>query len=997
MNQEEKRLIQNKYEIVSKIKQGGFGIVYKGYDNVFEKPVAIKAIEPNLLREAKYIDLFLEEAKNAGKLSHNNIVHIYNLVRDENGQFFIIMEYIDGVDLGKVLKACRKKNLLLPQELSIFIIKEICKALEYAHNKRDLMTDKLLRLIHQDISPSNIMMSLSGQVKLIDFGLAKIRFQSDNSNEIVLSGKLPYMAPEQVNGGTIDRRTDIFSLGIVFYEMLTGSRLFPPDDPHETIESIKKGKIDLLILDENNVPQSVQQILLKMLQKDPESRYHGANGVYLDLVECLMSTAHSVDLAEELSKFVRQLIDSDGIANDKSTAVLLSDTELDEDKIEPHDDRTQDKIQERKRIEDKANFEKFAIKEPEVQADVLQQKMRASISKIGDDDKLETGILDNTEIIEPSESVGLDTNLADASSIESDGSIVEESTDFEIEDFEGSSESQLESLLETKQDAELKEGISDVDQPNVGSVTKEPVVSNIEKEISDELNKLFDANDESKTDNFATSDRFKTPKKVKGVKKTATYHTVPSIYSEEEGEDDLKTVIDVIRLSTKRHKKLFTVAGVSVLGALVLFLIFDIMFQLTSFGEGVYNRLFPPAIRISSLPAGATVYIDNKPVAGKTPLSISKISPGVHELKLTYAGFSPLIKSIHVPSKGEVKVTGEKARKGYDPYLFRFKSQIHINSDPGGATIYLNQLLYPQKTPTTIEWEVGMPLSIEMEQVNFQKLSGFTLSTLEGIEEIEDRRLWSFKTIEGESKRYVIEGIFKKFVMISCIPSGVNFYIDGSPTPSGRTDISSTIALTMGRHEILFQKEGFNSRSINLTVNKDGPESISVMLTRNIRFFAKDKNDAGNNEIGARIVRIIQNGKSYSRNDRTPCELSLPPVNLQVVLSKEGYKDAIVNVSPRDKDMVVRMELVVINMEIFVTDALTSLPLKNAQISYRSLANDQTGEVYFGSTEENGKCINRLAPGEYSFKVKKFGYFEKFASFNTKSGQNKLEFNLIIQ
>ena len=186
MSQEEKRLIQNKYEIVSKIKQGGFGIVYKGYDHVFEKPVAIKAIEPSLLREAKYIDLFLEEAKNAGKLSHNNIVHIFNLVRDESGQFFIIMEYVNGADLGKILRQCRKKNILIPQKLSIFIVKEICKALEYAHNKRDLITDKPLKLVHQDISPSNIMTSRTGHVKLIDFGLAKIRFQNNNSNEIVV-------------------------------------------------------------------------------------------------------------------------------------------------------------------------------------------------------------------------------------------------------------------------------------------------------------------------------------------------------------------------------------------------------------------------------------------------------------------------------------------------------------------------------------------------------------------------------------------------------------------------------------------------------------------------------------------------------------------------------------------------------------------------------------------------------------------------------------------
>ncbi|MDZ7358546.1 MAG: PEGA domain-containing protein, partial [candidate division KSB1 bacterium] len=479
--------------------------------------------------------------------------------------------------------------------------------------------------------------------------------------------------------------------------------------------------------------------------------------------------------------------------------------------------------------------------------------------------------------------------------------------------------------------------------------------------------------------------------------KTVTPSRDVSVASEEEGEDDLKTVIDVIRLSTDRHKKVFTRIGIGFATAAILFFVLDLVLQLTPIGSAIYDRLFPPAIRISSLPVGATVYLDNKPINGKTPLSIAKISPGVHELRLTAPGFSPLIKSIHVPSKGQVKVAGEKVRKGYDPYLFRFKSPIEITSEPKGATIYINQLLYPQKTPTTVEWEAGIPFSLEMEQENFQRLSGFNLNTLDGSEEIEDRRVWSFKTIDGEPKRYVVEGIFKKFIYVSCIPSGAIFYIDGSPTPSGRTDVSSTIALTMGKHEIIFQKAGFNSRTITVTVDKNGPESISVMLTRNVRFFAKDINDLGNNEIGARIVRIIQNNKAYPRNDRTPCELSLPPVDLQVVLSKEGYKDATVTVTTRDKDVVVKMEPAIALVEVIVTDGLTGLPLKDAQISYRPLSGTQTSETYFGATDENGRCTNKVGPGEYSFRVKKFGYFEKYAILNTKSGNSKLEFKLIIQ
>ena len=1004
MRQEEKRLIQNKYEIVSKIKQGGFGIVYKGYDHVFDKPVAIKAIEPGLLREAKYIDLFLEEAKNAGKLSHNNIVHIYNLVRDENGQFFIIMEYVDGVDLGKILRSCKKQNILIPHELSIFIVKEICKALEYAHNKRDLMTDKPLRLVHQDISPSNIMASLSGHVKLIDFGLAKIRISGDNSNEIVLSGKLPYMAPEQVNSGDIDRRTDVFSLGAVFYEMLAGSRLFPLKDPQVTIELIKKNKIDTSPLGKNNVPQSVQQVLLKMLQKNPENRYHGANGVYLDLVECLMTSTHSVELSDELGKFIGQLFDSDNGQVDKtSVATLQPEPAIKDEKIEIPPEDQSELPHEDEKAEDTFKLEPFDIKEPEFHKNILQEKECEPVSPSKDEDD-ETGEgIDSAKIeaLKPGDSAEPAAELEEKASAESAEPGLEEDAGSKADLPESFLESKIESILGAKQDAELNssEAFEEIQnqEPDIEAEVR-PKLAYPDNEISAEIKKIFDPVLAAKSTDKASDDESVVPHQtVEADKKSVSTHPVSSIYSDEEGEDDLKTVIDVIRLSTKRHKKIFTIGGVSVLSAIVLILIFDIMLQLTSFGEGIYNRLFPPAIRISSIPAGATVYIDNKPITGKTPLSIPKISPGVHELKLTYAGLSPLIKSVHVPSKGEVRITGEKVRKGYDPYLFQFKSQIDINSDPIGATIYINQLLYPQKTPTTIEWEVGQPLSIELEQEGFQKLSGFKLNTLEGIEEIEDRRLWSFNSNEGETRRYNVEGMFKKFITISCIPFAVNFYIDGSPNPSGRTDASSTIALTLGRHEIRFQKNGFNTRTVRLDVNKDGPEAISVMLTRNVRFFAKDKNDPGNNEIGATIVRIIQRNRSYNRNDKTPCEISLPPVDLQVVLRKNGYNDARINVSARDRDVVVKMEPSISDVQIIVKDALTGLPLKDAQVSYRPLSNEQVREVYFGATDETGICMNRLAPGEYSFKVKKFGYFEKFSILNTTAGNNKLEFKLIIQ
>jgi serine/threonine-protein kinase len=993
MSQAQGRFIQNKYEIVSKIKQGGFGIVYYGYDHVFDKPVAIKAIEPSLLREAKYVDLFLEEAKNAGKLSHNNIVHIYNLVRDDDGQFFIIMEYINGLDLGKILRQCRRQGILIPQELSIFIIKEICKALEYAHNKRDLITEKPLKLVHLDISPSNIMVSFSGQVKLIDFGLAKIRFQNNRPNELVLSGKLPYMAPEQLNGGAIDRRTDLFSLGTLFYEMLTGSRLFPLTDPEQTVELIKRARMDTTLLEQHRVPETIQRILLKMTQRDPEQRYHGANGVYLDLVECLMTTAHSVELSEELSDFLRTLF------NYHETPDMPTTSELSEEVVEPEEPGSPSASS---AVDDRSE-----AAPPADDSDDLSL-IRPDESIATDWSDTEMSAATDFEPTFDSQSAAIETELsadeAQATARQTENFVAPDTEVRTMADYytppDAIAEKETQSDAETAADviADAQFQTEEVSAPEVPTLTAEESVTaeSIEDQaaaLTEELNLV----------NKTTPER-SSPTPVSSAAAMPGTETRPpkpmmvkSPLADDEGEDDLKTVIDVIRLSTSRHKKILNTIGISLAGFLLLFLIIDISFQITSLGTGIYNRLFPPAIKITTAPSGAVVLLDNKPISGKTPLSIPRIAPGVHELTLTYPGYAPLVKSIQVPSKGDIKVSGEQVRKGYEPYLFRFKTKVAVSSDPPGAVVYINNNPYLHKTPTSFEWEVGVPLAIDLELDGFQKLSGFRLNTEEGIEEIEDRRLWSFEAIDRDGRQYVVDGKFRKFVTVNSIPPGVTFYIDGSPNPSGRTDVSSTIALNIGQHELLFKKDGFNPQRINLNVGKSGPEAISVILTRNVRFFATDKTDLGNNDIGATISKIIQSNKQYLRNDKTPCEISLPPINLQVVLTKKGYADAIVDVSPRDKDIVVKMEPATVEVEVVVNDALTGLPLKDAQVSYRSLSQEQAPEVYYGATDEKGFCTNKISPGEYSFRVKKFGYFEKFAIIDTKLGNNRLEFKLIIQ
>jgi serine/threonine protein kinase len=920
-------IIKEKYEVISKIKQGGFGVIYYGFDRKFEKPVAIKAIEPSLLQEAKYIDLFLEEAKNAAKLNHNNIVHVYDLIK-ENGQFYIIMEYIDGIDLRQLLKKSKAKETNIPVELSVYIIKEICKALEYAHNKIDLITKEPLNLIHQDISPSNIMISVDGHVKLIDFGIAKIKFNSNGKTNHAPAGKLPYMSPEQLNGNMISKHSDIFSLGSVFFEVLTGDRLFQAEDDEKIIELIKKSKIDQKLLTDNNVPDVLHKVLVKALKKDPIERYQGANGIYIDLVEYLMSEAQSIELSIELSKFINDLFKEDINKNNESDTTAVS--------IPDEDTNTNE-------VKENSNF----IESIEPDIAVVQ------------DDTIESNNDLNT--IETTDDIDNLTKELNDISEQTDSSYSEEFSHNE------------------------KSSDYNHDTDNLSYD-----LSNNETEF--QMESINVIRDQKEIDTFEENQTYVEEKRL-----TKFSPTIVPTEDAEEGEDDIKTVIDVIRLSAKNHKRPLIIGSIITSVLFITFMVLNVSFRWTGFGEVIYDRLFPPAIKIQSTPPGASIYIDDELKPGKTPLTIDRITPGVHKLTLSYAGFPNLSRSITIPSKGMVEIAGEKATKSTQPHLFRFKTKIELISEPAGATIYINNVKYNQRTPTTFDWEVGIPLNIELSNAGFEDLTGFSLNTLEGTTEIEDRRLWNCSKLDDEFTNYLVEGSFKKFINISSVPSEVTFYLDHSTTPSGIANSGQAIALSVGSHDFLFTKAGFNSKEMTIAVDQNSSNTIVVTLTRNVRFFAKDATSPNDNDIGATLARIYRKDKNYVSDDKTPCEIQLPPYPHQVLVKKNGYKDEVVSVPPTAKVVVIRMEPDNASVEITVVDALTNLPLKDVQISYSSVSGESGNDVYFGFTDENGKCSKKLNPGKYSMKAKKYQYFDKTAILDTTEGSNKLKFELIMQ
>jgi serine/threonine protein kinase len=245
----------------------------------FEKILAIKRILPHLSGDRDFITMFINEAKIAAQLTHENVVQIFDFGKFEES-YYLAMEYVWGQSVQAVQAA--SDNGFLPIHLALYAISRASMGLAYAHRKKG--GDEILQIIHRDISPQNILISYEGEVKLVDFGIAKAAVQSSETKSGVLKGKIPYMSPEQVMGGKTDHRTDIFSLGVVLYELLTGQRLFHGDSEFEMIEKVRACEITPPSHHAPAIPNRVEAIVLKSLEKDPEKRYQEAEELHDDVM-----------------------------------------------------------------------------------------------------------------------------------------------------------------------------------------------------------------------------------------------------------------------------------------------------------------------------------------------------------------------------------------------------------------------------------------------------------------------------------------------------------------------------------------------------------------------------------------------------------------------------------------------------------------------------------------------------------------------------------------
>lgn len=268
-----------------------------------DKRCAIKQLPKGLIYDDELIKRFLDEARTVSTLSHGNIAHVYEVGR-EGDAFFLVMEFVDGPDLRQVLARCFDRKVKIPLELGLYIMQELLQGLAYAHRKTD-PEGKPLGLIHRDICPQNVMLSFEGEVKLIDFGLAKSALKTLATNPTILLGKVAYMSPEQAKREKLDRRSDLYSAGIVLYEVLSGRRRYPDKSQHDLLMLVRSPG-PLILPPELSVPKSVEKILRKALEPRPEERYQTAEEFRRDLSSVLAELAPGV-APEQLGNFVRAL------------------------------------------------------------------------------------------------------------------------------------------------------------------------------------------------------------------------------------------------------------------------------------------------------------------------------------------------------------------------------------------------------------------------------------------------------------------------------------------------------------------------------------------------------------------------------------------------------------------------------------------------------------------------------------------------------------------
>jgi eukaryotic-like serine/threonine-protein kinase len=284
-----------RYTLLERLALGGMAEVFRARINSshgFEKVLVVKRILPHLAADTNFVSMFIDEAKLTAQLTHPKIVQILDF-GDVDGQYFTALEYVEGFDALGLLRTAAQKRVQLPRNLAIFIVNEVLEALDYAHNARD-MEGKPMQIVHRDISPSNIFIAKRGDVKLGDFGIAHAQQRESKTQAGTLKGKYGYMSPEQVVGRPVDARSDLFAVGVVLAELLTGRRLFTAANDLDVLLKVRDARLDRLDKYGADLAPALDRIVRRALKKNPAERHQSASELHDDLADYLFASGQRV-------------------------------------------------------------------------------------------------------------------------------------------------------------------------------------------------------------------------------------------------------------------------------------------------------------------------------------------------------------------------------------------------------------------------------------------------------------------------------------------------------------------------------------------------------------------------------------------------------------------------------------------------------------------------------------------------------------------------------
>ncbi len=312
-----------RYRIVRRLGAGGMAEVFlaktTGAEGI-EKVLVVKRVLPTFARSPKFISMFVDEAKVAMRLNHPNIVQVYAFeqVRDE---LVLAMEFVDGLDLGRLLSTARRQSRRIPHALAAFVVMEAAKGLDYAHNRKD-ESGLPMEIVHRDVSPQNVLVSYEGVVKIADFGIARARLVSEETG--VIKGKFSYMSPEQARGQRVDRRSDVYSLGVLLAELLMNRSMYPGQQGMEVLEQVRDGRLTFPRQVDPTVPPELEQVVRRATAFDREERYQTARSLAGALSRWLHAQEEVLD-AVDLERFIgdiapREVTSPDGVARTPGSA-----------------------------------------------------------------------------------------------------------------------------------------------------------------------------------------------------------------------------------------------------------------------------------------------------------------------------------------------------------------------------------------------------------------------------------------------------------------------------------------------------------------------------------------------------------------------------------------------------------------------------------------------------------------------------------------------------